>query len=259
MNAEPAGSRRVQSLDRAFGLLRAVAASPGPAAVNDLADACGLNRSTAWRLLMTLEHHGFVERDRATQGYLVGHEVMRMAALRAGQESIVDRARPLLGRLAVEFGETTGLALPTGAALTVIAQHDPGRAFGVNLVEALLPLHASASGKARLAFDPQAVPAGELASFTPRTITSTEALDDEMRRTRQRGFAIEQDEFELGVSGAGAPVFAGDALRAVVSFWGLSSRLSRQRILDFGRRLRAGADELSSELSGTISGSASGG
>lgn len=199
---------------------------------------------------MTLEYHGFVERDRATQGYVVGHEVMRMAALRTSQESIVDLARPLLQRLAVEFGETTGLALPSGAAMTVIAQRDPRRPFGVNLVEAQLPLHASASGKARLAFDSQTAPPGELVSFTHRTITSSEALDDELRRTRQRGFAVEQDEFELGVSGAGAPVFAGDTLRAVVSFWGLSSRLSRQRVLDLGRRLRAGADELSDALSG---------
>ncbi|MEA2228919.1 MAG: hypothetical protein QOF04_2549, partial [Solirubrobacteraceae bacterium] len=69
------GAQRVQSVDRAAELLRALGERREPTAVGDLATACALTRSTAWRILSTLEHHGLVERD-ATGRYTVGYAVV---------------------------------------------------------------------------------------------------------------------------------------------------------------------------------------
>src|ERR687889_268164 len=75
-----------------------------------LADRCGLNRSTAWRILATLEHHGLVERDPQGNRYRVGFAVLRLAAT-AGHEPLVRLAHPLLRRLADATGETVNLAV----------------------------------------------------------------------------------------------------------------------------------------------------
>ena len=90
MSVKEPASRRIQSVDRAVALLRAVAAAPGPTPLADLADSVGLNRSTAWRLLLTLEHHGLVDRDGATGGFVLGYEVGRLAS-RSGSASLVRR------------------------------------------------------------------------------------------------------------------------------------------------------------------------
>ena len=77
LNAEPSPvNGRIQSIDRAAELLEAIAAAPEPETAPALADACGLNRSTAWRILATLEHHGLVERDPDTNRYRLGFAVL---------------------------------------------------------------------------------------------------------------------------------------------------------------------------------------
>src|SRR5688500_9786182 len=103
-------ARRVQAVDRAIALLKAVAASERPATAVELADACALNRSTAWRLLATLEHHGVVERDPVTHGYGLCY-VATQLAVSGGQEALVRRARPALRRLCEATGELVTLAV----------------------------------------------------------------------------------------------------------------------------------------------------
>src|SRR5439155_10446929 len=101
--------RTIQAVDRAAALLKAVADSRQPLTVSELAAATGLNRSTAWRLLATLDQHGLVERDPVTQRYSVGYAIVQLAA--AGDyDALVRRARPVLARVAADTGETANLA-----------------------------------------------------------------------------------------------------------------------------------------------------
>src|SRR4051812_23492871 len=93
------GAQRVQSVERAAELLKALGEHGAPASVFDLADRCGLNRSTAWRILATLEDRGLVERDPVTSRYSVGYALVALAAS-AGHEPLVRRAHPHLRALA---------------------------------------------------------------------------------------------------------------------------------------------------------------
>ena len=88
------GVQRIQAVDRAIVLLKAVAASTTPPTVLELARRCGINRATAWRLLRTLEHHGLVDRDVVTQRYMVGYGATVIASAgRASQPSCHSRWR----------------------------------------------------------------------------------------------------------------------------------------------------------------------
>src|SRR2546423_9988927 len=107
---EQPGLRTIQSVDRAAALLKAVANSRQPVTVVELAAQCGLNRSTAWRLLATLASQGLVDRDPVTQRYSVGYAIFQLAAA-GDHDAFVRRAHPVLEQLANDTGETVNLAV----------------------------------------------------------------------------------------------------------------------------------------------------
>src|SRR5215213_8462653 len=150
-------NRRIQSIDRAAELLEAVARAPEPETAPELADACGLNRSTAWRILATLEHHGLVDRDPVGNRYGLGFGVVRLAAA-AGHEPLVRLAHPLLRRLAEGTGETVNLAVARRLELVYADQVQGPHVMAPNWLGHTVPLHATSTGKAFLA----ALPADEL-------------------------------------------------------------------------------------------------
>jgi DNA-binding IclR family transcriptional regulator len=246
-------ARRIQSVDRAVELLKAVAANRTPQSVGELADSVGLNRSTAWRLLMTLEHHGLIDRDPITQRYVTGYEVLRLAASASAHELIASRARGTMDRLARETGESVSLVVLTPRGIVAIDQSDTRKIASVSVVGIHLPVHATASGKLRLALaghdEREDLLSGRLEAFTDRTIASRRALLTELEEIRRRGYATERDEFEAGVSGVSAPVFDPKGnVTAFLSIWGLSSRLPDERLAELGPMVKRAADDVTAQL-----------
>jgi DNA-binding IclR family transcriptional regulator len=247
--------RRIQAVDRAIDLLKAVAASRAPRTVGELADDCGLNRSTAWRLLMTLEHHGLIDRDPVSQRYVIGYEVLRLAAATSAHELIASRARPVMDRLAKETEETVSLVVLTPRGIVAIDQSDVTNIATVSVVGVHLPLHATASGKLWLAYvsgaERDEILTLNLDGLTTRTLTDSEALAAELRQVRQQGYAFERDEFEEGVSSVAAPIFDSRGhVAASISIWGLSARLTKARLRELAPHVKAAAAAVSGTLRG---------
>ena len=111
-------------MDRAITLLKSVAASTTPPTVLELAQASGINRSTAWRLLRTLEHHGLVDRDPITQRYTIGYGAISVASA-VTDDALARRVRPLLEDLAARTGESVMLAVAKRFNLVYVDQVDP--------------------------------------------------------------------------------------------------------------------------------------
>ncbi len=254
LNAEqPPVNGRIQSVDRAVELLAAVAAAPEPETAPVLADRCGLNRSTAWRLLATLEHHGLVERDPASNRYSLGFAVLKLAAA-AGHEPLVRLAHPVMRRLAVATGETVNLAVARRLELVYADQVQAPHVMAPNWLGHTVPLHATSTGKAFLAALPEdelgALLRAPLERFTDATITEAAALRAELERVRERGYAVSHGELEPALWGVSAA--ARDAAgrpAAVVSVWGSEARV-RERIAELGARAAAAARELDALLAG---------
>jgi DNA-binding IclR family transcriptional regulator len=242
----------IQSVDRAAALLKAIADSPTPPTVVELADTCGLNRSTAWRLLATLDRHGLVERDPVSQRYSVGYAFLRIAAA-SDADPLVRRARPVLERLAADTGEATNLALARRFNLVYVDQVDPPQIIAPNWLGRTVPLHATSSGKAFLAFlddeERAAVLTGRLERFTETTVTDRRRLDRELDRVRADGYSVSVGELEQSLFGASAAVLSeqGRPL-AIVSVWGPEHRVSRERLPEIGRRVLVAAGEIKALL-----------
>ena len=196
----PAG---VQSIERAFAILEAMADADGVLGVSDLVSQTGLPLATIHRLLRTLVDLGYVRQDRSRQ-YLLGPRLMRLADASARQVGIL--ARPHMLELVETLGESVNLAVLDGDEIVYIAQVQPS----VNSMRMFTEVgrrarpHATGVGKAILAtHSDQDVLAllrrTGMQKCTERTIVDPEAFLADLRRTRERGYAIDDGEQELGV------------------------------------------------------------
>jgi DNA-binding IclR family transcriptional regulator len=240
---------RVQSVDRTVMLLRAISASAQPLTAWELARACGINRSTAWRLLHTLEHHGLAERDEVTQRYTIGYTALQMASA-AGYDGLARRTRPILQRLALEAGESVMLAAARTFTLVYVDQVDPPTVPTASWLGRQLPLHATSAGKVFLAWLPDeerdAVLPSTLERYTDQTITDRARLDASLADVRRDGYGACTGEFEEFSNGVSAAVLDHRARPAVVlNIWGPSQRVTERRFPTLGRMALRAAHEIS--------------
>lgn len=245
---ERAAPGTVQAVERAAALLKAVANAPQPATVPELARACRLNRSTAWRLLATLEGQGLVERDPISQRYRVGFCIFQIAA-GDDHDSLVRRAHPVLERLARTTRATVSLAVAKRFNLVYIDQIDEPRALSPNWLGRSLPLHATSGGKAFLAWLPReerdALLTGRLKRYTATTVTERRRLERELAADRRRGYSACLGELEETLYGVSAPVLdQWQRPLAIVNTWGPSQRFTVDRLHEVGVKTARAADDI---------------
>lgn len=235
-----AQSARVQSVDRALRLLDGVAAAaPRGETVAELAAQCDINRATAWRLLGTLEAHRLVERDPSSNRYQIGFALIRMSAA-AGYDGLVRRTRPILERVSAQTGETADLAVTGLRGVTYVSEVAPPSVLAVSWLAREVPLHATSTGKAFLAWLPPQEARGmlemPLRGFTDSTVTDPNRLLEQLAQTRARGYAECAGELEPTLYGVSAPVLSADDGRpvAVFSIWGPVDRVPVSRFSALG-------------------------
>jgi IclR family acetate operon transcriptional repressor len=250
------GTPRTKSLGRAVRLLHAVADRPSGSSASELARASGLPRSTVTRTLRTLADEGLVEESPDGAGWILGHELVRLARAADPHRRLVDAARPALARLRDRTGESALLAVPHGRpGLEILLQLDPKRHIGVaDWVGVDVPLHASSAGKLVLAeLEPAELESwlerSPLAPFTDRTTTDVEALRAELARVRRQGWADLVDELEDGLTSISVRLLSPRGnLAAIVGVSGPTFRLPRARRRELLPEVEATAEEIERAL-----------
>ena len=224
-----------QAVDRATSLLIAIINAPKPPLLSELARELKLPKSTTSRILGALERQGLIRRDR-DGAYLGGDVLMRFASTQNQDSTLVNKMRPVLENLAAKTSESVNLAVPGNNELKLIDQVDGQYLLGAtNWVGRHVPYHASALGKALLAFGAAQIPSGALQGKTSRTITSRAQLSKELEKVRKSGFAIIDNELEDGLVAVAAPVFGPTGLVvAAISISGPDARISKDDLNKFG-------------------------
>ena len=209
----PGGS--VQSVDRAIQILEMLsdASSLG---VSEISRRLGVHRSTAFRLLATLEARNLVEQEERRGEYQLGFGVLRLAGRITARMGIVKDAQQVCDELTAELNETSNVAiLDSGAAVNVT------QATGTRLVSVTrqyvgqrTPLHATSTGKILLAHAAPEVVRQALAQplerCTDNTITSPAALEQHLELVRARGWAAAAEEWEYDTNAVAVPVLGQD-------------------------------------------------
>ncbi|MFZ4721107.1 MAG: IclR family transcriptional regulator [Ilumatobacteraceae bacterium] len=198
----------VQSIDRAFAVLRSLTA--GPAGVTEIADRVHLPKSTVSRLLSTLEELGAVEQVSAGGDYRIGWAMLELGSAARPGRSLVSVARPHLAELNRLTGEAAGLSIPDGTEMLYLDQLTPDSELQVrDWTGHRIPMHAVPSGHVVLADEPDVldqVLAGPLPSFAANTITAAAALHTRLQLVHERQYAWAFEEFADGLNSVAAAV-----------------------------------------------------
>src|SRR5947209_6019032 len=240
----------VRSVERAIAILDLLAQGDWRTGA-EVARGLKVHRSTALRLLATLERHALVERDQRTARYRLGRRLPQLASVVSGEFDLRYVARPVCEQVAGATGETATFELLIGDDIVPIEQATASTSVvTVNWLGRRYPVHCTASGKAILAFSPQAVRervlSGDLERVTSRTITDRAELEAQLEGARQSGVARTHEELELGLDAIAAPVFgANGEVVAALDVSGPSHRLGRP---DLDRLTIEGAADLSRRL-----------
>jgi len=214
-------SKSIQSIDRAAAILKVLGSGHRRLGVSELAERLGLARPTVHGLLQTLHAHGFVEQDRNSDKYQLGPGLLQLGYSYLDLNELRTRSLAYADRLAARTQAAVRVGVMHGANVVVVHHvFQPDTAFGVPEVGLQLPLHASALGKAILAFSPVQIVEDLLDEPLPRLTKQTldaPGLRLELASIRDQGVAIEHDEAVLGESSAAAPIFdhAGHAVGAI--------------------------------------------
>lgn len=243
----------IQSVRRAAALLRALAGDEA-VGVSDLGRRTGLHKSTASRLLATLEREGLVEREPGSERYRLGFEIARLAGLVSHFGDLRAAARPVLLELAAAARETVHLALREGDEAVNIEQVAGPHILGAaSWLGRRTPLHCVANGKVLLAWAPaevlERVLAFPLMAVTQHTITDAALLRAELQQARERGYAAALGEVEEGLHAVAAAVCGRDRLAlAAVSVSGPAYRMPSERLDELGRLVVAAAADIAARL-----------
>lgn len=244
----------VQALQRALVLLNALARAD-KASLTELALNTGMPPSSAHRLLTTLQSHGYVDFDEATNLWMVGIEAFRAGNSFLRRMNVVDAARDVMRGLVEATGETANLALPDGGEVVFVSQiesSNPVRAFFS--AGTRTPMHASGMGKALMArMDRSAVEAllqaTGLPGFTEKTHMSAAGLFADLERVRARGWALDDEERHPGMRCVAAAVVNAHGLGvAGISVSGPSARLGEEAVAAFGPLVKRAAGRVSERL-----------
>jgi DNA-binding IclR family transcriptional regulator len=205
---------RISSVDNALRLL-SLFREKRPVRVSEAAAELGVARSTAHRLLNTLERHGFARRDPATRTYLPGPALAELGLATAGLD-LLRTTRAALEQLTADTGETTHLVLLEGTSALFLDSVETSKALRIgSRAGAVMPAHCTSAGKAMLAhlapdeLDALYPPGQRLEQMTPSSIGTRDELERELQIIRKRGYATSRDESELGVSAVAAAFRAG--------------------------------------------------
>jgi IclR family transcriptional regulator, acetate operon repressor len=205
---EVAASATYQSADRVLQLLKSFDDTRVELGVAEIARALDVHKSTASRLAAALERAGFLA--RAGRRYRLGVEIIRLGAIALRSFDLVAMMQPGMEKVSQQTGETVNLAVPDGADVLNVAEVASTYILSCSggWIGRRTRPHAVANGKVLLAYGALPLPAPRtLERYTPRTITTLDALARELDQVREDGYAKAVAELEEGLVAVAAPVF----------------------------------------------------
>lgn len=227
----------IEALHRGLRILEVFSEETPKLTLAEIVEAVGLDKSTAFRFVYTLQTLGYLERDPDSKRYRPGLKVLKLGFTALNSLDVAQLARPYLKELSEKTGEATNMAMRDGAEIVYVVRISPMQLVHINLhVGSRLPAHCTSMGKALLAgFSREKVRGllgeGPFEALTPKTITDLDALMVELDQANQQGYAITDEELVIGARSLAAPLRQtdGDAV-AAINVCVSSARLARDEM-----------------------------
>ncbi len=246
---------RVQVIDRAASILECFTFEDPELSVSEISAKRGLHKSTVHRILIALEYNHLIQQNPENGKYHLGIRLFELGNRAVARLNLREIAKPHLIRLMEETQETVHLAVLDGGEVLYVEKVEGPHALRMpSRVGRHIPTYCTSLGKAMLSCLEESevrriLQRGPLKSYTPNTITSIQKLLADLETTRRRGYAIDNEEIEVGLRCVGAPIrdYSGGMVGAI-SVAGPSARMMTEKIPSLGRLVMKVAAAISQHL-----------
>lgn len=248
---------RVQSVDRALVLLEELARDDRGRRLTDLSRQTGLSLTTVHRLLTTLEQRRFVQFSAMDNAWHIGLQAFAVGSSFTRERNFVAPALPFLRRLRDQTRETANLGVVEDSEVVLVNQVQSREIIrAISEVGGRSPMTSSGMGKVFLAsYTREEVDAVIRRHGMPRatktTLTCREALQTQLSKARDDGYAVDDEEHTPGLRCVAAPVYDDKAdVICAVSISGLRMRMTPERLPALGRLIAKTASDITAVLGG---------
>ena len=244
------------TIDKALGLLDHFSGTAPEIGLAEFRELSGFDKATVHRYLTTLRQCGYVEQNPDNKAYRLGPALIRLATVREKTVPLKRIAAPLLGALADQIGELVHAALPQQTGMSSLYAKDGGHgSTRVDFDESeVLPLHATSSGLAFLAFGPveffQSVISKALPAYTFATPNTSEKVKSLVSNSKKAGYAYAEQLYESEVCSVAVPFFniAGTAIGTLA----IATPRSRMNRNMYAKKLADTSQRFTRQLGGSV-------
>ena len=244
----------VRAVERALQILECFDDEHPERGISEIAQAVDLHKATAYRIVTTLVNYGYLEWAAEGQKYRLGLELTNLGFKVIRRMDLRHEALPYMKELVQEWDETCDLSI-----------FDQGRVFYIEVLRGnhaltisaavgqRLPVHCTASGKLFLAFLPEAelnaILNHPMDTYTDNTVTSRDELFDQLEKIRNQGYAVDYEEYELGICAVAAPIFnRRGSVIAAIGGPSPTSRMTPERIMEIAEAYKKAAQAISRRM-----------
>ena len=205
------GGDPVRSITKACALLDILTEAKRPLTLSELSKVSGYAKSTVYGLLSSMRSAGLIDQDPDTGRYALGMRLFEYGSAVQRTRSILTLCKEPMQRLVEQSGESASLSMLDRGEALVLAHAEPDSAFHiVSETGAHLPAFCTAQGKVLLSALPRTgarrIFEAQVFAYTPHTPQTWDALEAELNAVREKGYAVENGEFRVGIRGVAAPV-----------------------------------------------------
>ena len=248
----------INSVDRALDVLLYLHEKGGEVSITTISQDLHIYKSTVYRTLVTLENKGFVEQNSDTGRYTLGRKLFVLGMGIGDRVGLRKVVRPYTQRLHEEFEEAVNVSIldrtSQGAYQSVIIWREEGQQI-IHFnweIGSRNDCYCAGVGKCLLAFgediDLSVYERQTMNAYTKKTICTVEGLQAELEKVRRTGYALDDEEREVGLTCVAAPILRDGVAVAAISISGPTSRMKKRKLSVIGNRLKAVCDEISREL-----------
>lgn len=245
----------VQSVDRALSILELLSEYDEGLRIIDISEKVDLHKSTVHRLLKTLIYKSFVEQDLVTNKYRISLKLYELGSKRIENLDILKASKPYTKTLMEKLNEVVHLVIRDGNDIVYIDKVEADNTIRMSSnIGKRSPLYCTAVGKAMLAYlDEKEVEdiwkSSNIEKLTKNTIVDFKVFKEELKKIRKEGYAVDDEENEIGVRCVGAPIFnyTGEVAGAI-SISGPAIRITSDMVEGIGIEVKKCSDMISKEL-----------
>ncbi|CAD6547493.1 IclR family transcriptional regulator [Paraburkholderia sabiae] len=201
-----------QSLEKGLSVLRAFSAKRRTMTLAEVAEAASMSKSSAQRMVYTLEKLGYIRKHPLTRRYQLTPRVMQIGFNYLAADTLIDVANPFLSELTNITGETTNLTEPDDDEMVYVSRFVSTKFVPIHMpIGSRIPMYCTGSGRAFLSALPVDEALARLeqmnrVAFTPNTVTELATLGERLAEARQQGYAANREELFIGDMSIAAPV-----------------------------------------------------